>query len=515
MTTKSSAAPLILAALLLLLHSSSTWVISYQHTSCHPTTRRSQFQFPNCYTYDLNPNLYIRDAAFVMAHNAATGYIHSNDRKFNTNGKTSTNIWNKDDITLQLLSLYGKTQVGSAYQQLNDGARALDLRPKIYTNGTIGFHHGSLIDIPLTSLTLGRLLQDVKQWCSDNPMELVLLFHSELVHESGIDGLSSLVKYSANINENNDDGYSNNDEDEYYYSGIAKLKSVYEEFGVPYQPCTTIAGLTVGQVMEMANLSTQTPSTSGDAARGYLLVMDRHDMYASFCGKSNWVESQLITCHSRYYDTNNQNTFLHCTDNKASSGMSKLTALQSYTISSANNDASDNYNTLGPPANIYYYPFYQIQGLWQVDTESAQIGLMSASNLLEDNSRSNINAQLVSMVYAGNYNHISLFTMDNVALNGNAMFSVLRNACTQQSLVSSRRRRTITNDVDADALPCGRDLPMPTMIFPHTLPLAYNIMLLVLSSMMTIVLLCMVRQASKLRHMGSQDHRLVCNGHLV
>ena len=468
--TTSAAAALIIAALLL-FHSSSTWVISYQHTSCHRTARRTQFQFANCYTYDLNPDLYISDASFVMAHNAATGYIHGNDRKFNTNAKTSTNVWNKNDITLQLLSLYGKTQVGTAYQQLNDGARALDLRPKLYTNGTVGFHHGSLIDVPLTSLTLGRLLQDVKRWCYDNPTELVLLFHSELVHESGIDGLSSLVKYSANMDENNDDD-GNNQEDEYYYSGIAKLKSVYREFGVPYQPCTTIAGLTVGQVMEMANLSTQTSSSSDPTARGYLLAMDRHDMYASFCGKSNWVESQQITCHSRYYDTNNQNTFLHCTDNKASSGMSKLTALQSYTMSSANNDASDNYYTLGPPADMYYYPFYQIQGLWQVDTESAQIGLMSASNLLEDNSRSNINAQLVSLVYAGNYDHISLFTMDNVALNGNAMFSVLRNACAQQSLISTRRI-TMTNDDDVDALPCGRDLPMPKMIFPHNLPLVY------------------------------------------
>jgi hypothetical protein len=74
----------------------------------------------------------------------------------------------------------------------------------------------------------------------------------------------------------------------------------------------------------------------------------------------------------------------------------------------------------------------------------------------------------------------------------------------------------MTNDYDdAISLPCGRDLPMPTIIFSHTLPLVYNIMLLVLSSMLTIVLLCMVRQAYKLRNMGSQDHRLVCNGHLV
>ena len=32
-------------------------------------------------------------------------------------------------IAMRLLSLYGKTQRGTAYDQLNDGARALDLRP--------------------------------------------------------------------------------------------------------------------------------------------------------------------------------------------------------------------------------------------------------------------------------------------------------------------------------------------------------------------------------------------------
>ena len=123
-----------------------------------------------------------------------------------------------------------------------------------------------------------------------------------------------------------------------------------------------------------------------------------------------------------------------------------------------------------PICIIIHFIKYKV---YEVDTESAQIGLMSASNLLEDNSRSNINAQLVSLVYAGNYDHISLFTMDNVAMNGNAMFSVLRNACAQQSLISTGRRTTTNDYDDTVSLPCGRDLPMPTMIFSHTLPLVY------------------------------------------
>ena len=157
-------------------------------------------------------------------------------------------------MTTTLLSLYGKTQVGTVYDQLNDGARALDLRPKIYNNGTIGFHHGSLIDVPLSSITLGRLLEDAKQWCKENPKELVLIFHSELVHEAGYNGLSSQVYLETGDGHDDamnqadegqeeqylydDQNWEYNDDDdqqqqqqgyEYYYSGIAALRQVYEK----------------------------------------------------------------------------------------------------------------------------------------------------------------------------------------------------------------------------------------------------------------------------------------------
>ncbi len=104
--------------------------------------------------------------------------------------------------------------MGTAYEQLNGGARALDLRPKIYTYGTVGFHHGSLIDIPLKSVTLGGLLEDANQWCNNNSKELVIVFHLELVHEAGYNGLSSQVYLKVEVD---DDGNEAAYDDLYNY----------------------------------------------------------------------------------------------------------------------------------------------------------------------------------------------------------------------------------------------------------------------------------------------------------
>ena len=298
---------------------------AYHHAPCISGAVRRQFQFSDCYVPNLNPDLALGRASFVMAHDAATGYLNTKasdgdgsdgaaaaaqrydgyDGVDDMNGaggsyatqntQSHPSRWNT--ITTQLLSLYGKTQAGSVYDQLNDGARALDLRPKIYANGTVGFHHGSLIDVPLDSVTLTSLLADAKQWCNDNPKELVLVFHSELVHEAGYNGLSSQVylevdddAYVADAAADDarrrledadadadaeDAAYAVDDDGEtyeYFYSGIAKLREVYRRSGVPYYPCERLANLTVGEAMEMADLS----RTGG---KGYLLAVDRHDMY--------------------------------------------------------------------------------------------------------------------------------------------------------------------------------------------------------------------------------------------
>ena len=315
---------------------------SYHRAPCKKVAVRRQFQFTDCYVPNLNPELYLTEASFVLAHDAATGYLNikgDSDTTSNTNNNGGGAYSNEYDgvdnmnnnnqqnnqqsnnnnivmntITTKLLSLYGKTQVGTVYEQLNDGARALDLRPKIFNNGTVGFHHGSLIDIPLTSVTLSSLLAHAKQWCNDNPTELVLIFHSELVHEAGYNGLSSQVYMETDDSlyyeyDYTDDGGSAagngeeeenegererkledqaaqddqniNDDDQnqqheqtfaYYYNGIAKIKEIYQEAGVPYRSCDKIAGLTVSQAMDMADLSKF-------GGKGYLLAVDRHDMY--------------------------------------------------------------------------------------------------------------------------------------------------------------------------------------------------------------------------------------------
>ena len=288
-----------------------------------------------CYAPSINQDLYLNEASFVMAHDSATGYIHTKNKNKNNGDSYDSNAisdideyvaeswgvndddmnynynnygqnqgsstWNK--ISTNLLAVYGKTQVGSVYEQLNDGARALDLRPRIYNNGTIGFHHGSLINIPLTTITMGGLLEDAKQWCNDNPKELVILFHHELTHEAGYNALSSEVyteiddfyatdddgavtydddnEDEGSNSQSNDQGDDYNDDQQksgysYFYSGIAKLKQGYRAHNVPYYPCDVLSGITVGEAMELADLSKL-------GGKGYLLAVDRHDMYGEHC----------------------------------------------------------------------------------------------------------------------------------------------------------------------------------------------------------------------------------------
>ena len=191
-----------------------------------------------------------------MSHNSATGYLNVHTANNNNNTYVSNT---KDAIKTaalhRVLGLYGKTQVGTAYEQLNNGARALDLRPKLYNNNSIGFHHGDMIDVPLITIDLSEFISEVKSWCSDNPGELVLIFHSELVHELGNEYLSSVIEFNNQT----------------MYSGIAAMQQVYDELQVPYYSCEELAYLKVGDVMNM-------PDLSGFVVEGYLLGVDRHDM---------------------------------------------------------------------------------------------------------------------------------------------------------------------------------------------------------------------------------------------
>lgn len=170
---------------------------------------------------------------------------------------------------------------------------------------------------------------------------------------------------------------------------------------------------------------------------------------------------------------------------------------------------------MGPPADSSYFPFNQIQGFWQVDTTSVQIGITrAASNLLDDNRRSEVNKQMVTLAYNGDFNAISIFALDNVALNGNAMFSVLRNAC-GQSVSETVDGSSSSSSASQTSMPCGQDLELPEMDASRALPFAWRIVLFVVYGSLILIISVMLVQAFRLRNNGPQDHRLICHGHLV
>lgn len=60
-------------------------------------------------------------------------------------------------------------------QQLTCGARALDYRPRLESDGTVSAHHGPLcpVDVPMSTS-----VQNIIDWLAANPDELVILYVS-------------------------------------------------------------------------------------------------------------------------------------------------------------------------------------------------------------------------------------------------------------------------------------------------------------------------------------------------
>jgi hypothetical protein len=298
-----------------------------------------------------------------MSHDAATGYLHN------------------QNLVVSSVASYTKNQIGSAYDQLNDGARALDVRPKLLENGTVICHHGA-ISIPVT---LETLITDAMQWCAENPDELVLIDHLNFAYENATP--------SADL-------------------AVEALTNIYNSLGVTYVECGDVYGLTVEETMELAALPTG----------GYLLAMDRHDAYTSSCAKGNWIPDQIVTCYP--------NNTLPCTNPSSP----VLQDLKRYVLASANNEPSDSTYDLGPPQSLDFYPLNKIQALWQVDTHSAALGVVHVSSIIDDNTKSRLNAHIVDWVYSNEFDAISLLMVDHVRLNGNALLSVLRNQCGQSEM---------------------------------------------------------------------------------
>mmetsp|Transcript_1891 Transcript_1891/g.2173 ORF Transcript_1891/g.2173 Transcript_1891/m.2173 type:complete len:549 (-) Transcript_1891:159-1805(-) len=421
-------------------------VVGYHHNSCTNDLAK-QYQFADCYLPNLAQDLKLKDASFLMSHDSATGYLRKNQKNLLTNGATN---------------LYAKNQIGDVYQQLDDGARALDIRPKLLSNGTVILHHGA---VPI-SVTLETLVTDAIRWSNDNPDELVLILHSDLAYSS-----SSSTSSGQNNNNNNGNNDDNIDDDNGYDDGdvivpsadaaVMALSQVYANAGVTYVECSDLYELTVGEAMELADLSSYSSGNDNEqngksGGGGYLLAMDRHDAYAGSCAKQNYVADSLVTCYS------NKDDVLPCTDRKSI----QHRKLKEYSLASANNEPTDSDNVLGPPSSTYYHPFYEIQTLWQVDGVSAALGISHVSSIIDDNTKSHLNARIVDWIYEDSFDAVSLLVVDQVQLNGHALSSVLRNRCGQSELSYEYYYNNDENNDDNNYMydydiPCGSAVPKP------------------------------------------------------
>jgi len=375
-----------------------------------------------------------------MSHDATTGYLPSNRKGESTLSSSSTS----SSSAASIVNLYAKNQIGTLYQQLQDGARAFDIRPKFLINGTVLFHHG-VITIPVT---LEQVLNDVNKWSMEHPEELILLFHFRPSFESGMS-----VQYDA---------------------AYTTLAQIYKTIGIPYRSCQDVYDLTVGEAMELAITS------SG----GHVLALDHQDQYLSSCVKMNYVPDEIVTCYPP--STSTTTTSTTTTNNNANVQRKKIPPpciqpkitptidhLKKYSVASSNNEPTDDSNQLGPPASLDFYPFFAIQALWQVDTYSAASGIAHLSSLLDDNIKSGINAKIVDWIYEGSFQKISLLLVDNVQLNGNAILSVLRTQCGQGMMTALEDDDDHEEEESSSSASCGRQIrkprlrqkPMSTMTF--------------------------------------------------
>lgn len=99
-------------------------------------------------------------------------------------GAHNSGVHKKSIIYPQGLRNWIVCQNNSFYEQLNNGARALDLRIMQYDNGNFVFHHGGI----RSSETLRGLLKAVNAFLADNPGEFIVLdFHEMTTSNSAFD----------------------------------------------------------------------------------------------------------------------------------------------------------------------------------------------------------------------------------------------------------------------------------------------------------------------------------------
>jgi len=177
----------------------------------------------------LNYSTPLLETSFVFAHNAATGYM------------TTPPI---SDIGQYLTKAFAKNQEGSFYDQLNDGAKALDLRVQYSEEKGLQFKHGKVV---VEEIEWSDGINDIIRFHEENEDEPVILVYSHLRGEGALEA----------------------------------IQESFTSFNISMVECADLVGVTIGEALELAGSS--------------LFALND-------CAKSNWFEGELVYCYSPDYE---------------------------------------------------------------------------------------------------------------------------------------------------------------------------------------------------------------------
>jgi hypothetical protein len=261
--------------------------------------------------------------------------------------------------------------------QLNCGARALDLRPHVNKKGELIFHH----DVIEVHVPFSQVMQEIVTWSGshtgDDDLVLAMMSHCD-----GSNCMDLTTKALAAA-------------------------------GVPVADCGQVSSMTLGSALSYSKL----------ANGGHVLaVFD--------CVDDNWVESNTCSGH--------RNRRLAEKDQEPTSNVSTLKGNSFPGFYGCWTD--DNTHSY-PVDRIFNYlkdvskrgsrggRLYSMQALWQETKTTVELGLLDLSSLLIDEKNSKLNQQVADAVKqgpGGMFPHINLLEVNNVCDGGKDLLAALR-----------------------------------------------------------------------------------------
>lgn len=182
------------------------------------------------------------------------------------------------------------TQTVSLVDQLNCGARALDLR-LVNEHGRVHFHHGEkqFLGVPLywtsRDQTLSGELPSLVQWSKEHPEELALLLVSHCVHYGSDD------KITGNGDCTTADGI-----------GDVSLSNIFKEHGIYFESdCNKLNSMTLETAKDLAKL----PGSQGmlmAITAGSTCVTDNYDPKINLkSAVGPYVQQKMAEAHEKMF----------------------------------------------------------------------------------------------------------------------------------------------------------------------------------------------------------------------